>query len=159
VHDRPGVTTAIDIAAPPEHVLAWLLHGWSFPLWVVGPGRVVEVDDQWPAPGAGFTHETGRGPLNYRDRTTMQEFDVDSGRVTLEAMVRPFGLALVQVHVKEGSGGSHVVMHERPLGGLGAYVPAPAYAPLLRARNVVAMRRLRRLVEGGPSPQPPAAQT
>lgn len=148
VIDRPGVTTMIDVEAPPDTVMAWLLHAPAFPRWVVGPRRVVEVDPTWPAPGAGFTHETGRGPLRYHDRTVLREMDASAGRVTLEAMTRPVGLALVQLYVTATDGGrSHVVMHERPLGGLGAAVPAPIYRPALLQRNRLSMRRLRRLVD------------
>lgn len=152
--DRPGVTTAIDIAAPPSRVLTWLLHAPAFPLWVVGPGRVVQVDGEWPSPDAGFTHETGRGPLHYRDRTILREFDVGAGRVVLEAMVRPLGLALIQLHVTDSPGGSRLVMHERPLGGPAARLPTALYRPTLLIRNRIAVQRLRRLVENGPVAQP-----
>lgn len=47
---------------------------------------------------------------------------------------------------------THVVMHERPIGGLGALIPATLYRPLLVQRNRVAMRRLRRLVDRHPPP-------
>lgn len=152
--DRPGVTTALDIAASPARLLTWLLHAPAFPLWVVGPGRVVQVDDEWPSPDAGFTHETGRGPLHFRDRTVLLELDMEAGRVVLEAMVRPLGLALIQLHVTESPGGSRLVMHERPLGGPAARIPTVVYRPSLLLRNRIAMRRLRRLVENGPVAQP-----
>lgn len=148
--DRPGVTTTIEIAAAPSRVLDWLLHAPAFPLWVVGPGRVVQVDDDWPLPGSGFTHETGRGPLRFQDRTIMQDRSPDTGHITLEAMVRPAGLALIQLHVAPAGRGTRLVMHERPIGGAAAALPAPLYQPLLRARNRVAVNRLRRLIENGP---------
>lgn len=153
--DRPGVTTAIDLAVPPPQLLAWLLHAPAFPLWVVGPGRVVQVDDEWPSPDAGFTHETGRGPLHYRDRTVLQDLDTSAGRVALEAMVRPLGLALIQLHVTESDGGSRLVMHERPLSGPATLIPTAIYRPALFLRNQFAMRRLRRLVDNGPLAHPP----
>jgi len=153
--DRPGVTTSLDIAAPPARLLTWLLHAPAFPLWVVGPGRVVEVDDEWPSPDAGFTHETGRGPLHYRDRTVLRDLDMATGRVVLEAKVRPLGLALIQLHVTDSHGGSRLVMHERPVSGPAARIPTAIYRPALRLRNKLAMHRLRRLVDNGPVAQPP----
>lgn len=141
-----GVTTTISIAAPPAVVVAWLLHAPAFPRWVVGPARVVDVDDTWPAPDAGFTHETGHGPLRYRDRTVLRYLDAANGHLALEAKVRPAGTAAIQLHVTADGDGSRVVMHERPLDGPATWLPS-AYRPLLTARNTVAMRRLRRLVE------------
>lgn len=141
-----GVTTAIHVAAPPPVVVAWLLHAPAFPRWVVGPGRMVDVDGTWPAPGAGFTHETGHGPLRYRDRTVLRHLDADGGHLGIEAKIRPLGTAAIQLHVQPDGDGSRVVMHERPLDGPATWVP-DAYRPLLRVRNTVAMRRLRRLVE------------
>lgn len=146
VHSRPGVTVHRDLAAPPEQVMSILLRATTFPVWVVGPGRTVDIDPAWPAEGSGFTHETGRGPFTLRDRTVVQFVDRDNGRLTLLAFVRPFGEAIIQLHVRPQSSGSRVTMHERPVGGLGAWVPTALYGPALRARNVLALWRLQKLV-------------
>lgn len=144
--DRPGVTVTRNIPAPPGAVMAILLRAETFPIWTVGPGRVVIVDADWPGVGSGFTHETGRGPLRLRDRTTIQHVDAAGGRLTLRADVRPVGSAIVQLHVSSQGDGSRVVMHERPVSGPGAWLPQPLYRPMLAARNLVALRRLERLV-------------
>lgn len=146
VTDRPGATVARDLAQAPEAVMAVLTRAETFPLWVVGPGRVVSIDAAWPGIGTGFTHETGRGPLKVRDRTTMQFLDADNGRITLLAAVRPFGQAAIQIHVTPRGQGSRVVMHERPISGPGSWLPQALYRPTLHARNVVALWRLERVV-------------
>ncbi len=90
VTDRPGVTVARNFDHPPEAVMAVLLRAPTFPVWVVGPGRVVDVDGAWPGIGSGFTHETGRGPFKVRDRTVVQFLDEENGRITCwRASARP----------------------------------------------------------------------
>jgi uncharacterized protein YndB with AHSA1/START domain len=148
--DRPGLTVTRNLAAPPEAVMATLLRAEMFPVWTVGPGRVVAVDADWPGVGSGFTHETGRGPLRLRDRTTVQHVDADGGHLTLRADVRPFGSATIQLHVTPHGTGSRVVMHERPLSGPGSWLPQPLYRPTLAARNLIALHRLERLVLDAP---------
>jgi hypothetical protein len=150
VTDRPGVTVSRDLAQPPEAVMAVLLRAPTFPVWVVGPGRVIDVDPSWPAVGSGFTHETGRGPLTVRDRTTLQHLDAEHGRITLLAYVRPAGQASIQIHVTPRGNGSRVVMHERPVAGPGSWLPQPLYRPALRLRNEISLRRLERLVARPP---------
>lgn len=146
ITDRPGVTVSRDLAQPPGAVMAVLRRAETFPVWVVGPGRVVQVDHEWPAVGAGFTHETGRGPIKVRDRTTLQFLDDANGRISLRAFIRPAGEAAIQIHVTPRGNGSRVVMHERPIAGPGSWVPQVLYRPALHVRNVVALRRLARLV-------------
>jgi hypothetical protein len=146
VHSRPGVTVHRDLAAPVEQVMSILLRATTFPFWVVGPGRTVDIDPAWPAEGSGFTHETGRGPFTLRDRTVVQFVDRDNGRLTLLAFVRPAGEAIIQLHVVPRGSGSRVTMHERPVGGPGSWLPEALYEPALRIRNVIALRRLEKLV-------------
>src|SRR5690606_24467070 len=135
-----------NLPQPPEAVMAVLTRAETFPLWVVGPGRVVGIDPSWPGVGSGFTHETGRGPFKVRDRTSMQVLDADNGRIALLAFVPPFGEAAIQIHVTPHGSGSRVVMHERPVAGPGSWLPLPLYRPTLHARNVVALWRLERVV-------------
>lgn len=151
---RPGATVTRDLDAPPPAVMAMLLRAEAFPAWVVGPGRTVSVDPSWPAVGAGFTHETGRGPFTLRDRTVLEHLDADGGRIGLTAMLRPAGRARIQVHVVPRGDGSRVVMHERPVSGPGAWLPHRLYRPTLKARNTIALRRLSALVRDQPQQGP-----
>lgn len=151
VTDRPGRTVSRNVDAPPGAVMAVLVRAETFPVWVVGPGRVVSIDPDWPGVGAGFTHETGRGPLKVRDRTTLQHLDADNGRISLLAAFRPAGRAAIQIHVVPHGRGSRIVMHERPISGPGSWLPAALYLPLLHARNVLALARLERLVREAPT--------
>jgi hypothetical protein len=152
VTDRPGLTVSRDMDAPVGAVMAILLRAETFPVWVVGPGRVVSIDPDWPGVGSGFTHETGRGPLKVRDRTVLEHLDADGGRISLHAMFRPAGRAAIQIHVRpRGEAGSRVVMHERPISGPGSWLPQSLYRPALYARNVVSLLRLERLVRNAPT--------
>lgn len=146
IPERPGATVHRRIDAPPSAVMATLLRAESFPVWVVGPGRVVRIDDDWPGVGAGFTHETGLAPFNLRDRTVVEHVDREGGHLRLRAAFRPLGEAHIQMHVAAVEGGSRVTMHERPTGGPGAALPHEVYGPLLRRRNQLALWRLSRVV-------------
>lgn len=150
VTDRPGMTVSRDVDAHPEAVMSVLLRAETFPVWVVGPGRVVSIDQDWPGIGSGFVHETGRGPLRVRDRTEVQHLDAEGGRITLLAMFRPAGRAAIQIHVVAHGTGSRIVMHERPISGPGSWLPTPLYRPALHVRNVLSLRRLERLVREAP---------
>lgn len=152
--ERPGATVARDLDAPVPAVVAMLLRAEAFPAWVVGPGRVVSVDPSWPAIGAGFTHETGRGPFTLRDRTVLEHLDAEGGRIGLTAMLRPAGRARIQVHVTAREVGSRVVLYERPISGPGAWLPHRLYRPALTARNTIALRRLAALVRDQPQQGP-----
>jgi hypothetical protein len=151
VTDRPGLTVSRDVDAPPGAVMAILQRAETFPVWVVGPGRVVSIDPDWPGIGSGFTHETGRGPLKLRDRTTVQHLDLDGGRISLVAAFRPAGRAAIQIHVTPRGEGSRIVMHERPLSGPGSWLPQAIYRPALHVRNVLSLLRLERLVHDAPT--------
>ena len=43
------------VAATPDQVWRVLADGWLYPLWVVGATRMRDVDEHWPAVGAGCT--------------------------------------------------------------------------------------------------------
>ncbi len=150
ITDRPGATVSRDMAVAPGAVMAVLLRAETFPIWVVGPGRVVAIDPDWPAVGSGFLHETGRGPLRLRDRTIIEHVDREGGRITVEAMFRPAGRAAVQLHVLPRGAGSRVVMHERPISGPGSWLPTGLYRPALTVRNLESLRRLERLAREAP---------
>jgi hypothetical protein len=140
-------TNRCGIRASAADVLAVLEQADAYPRWVVGPRRTVATDAGWPAPGSGFVHETGRGPLAFRDRTEVVRFDRAGGEVELEARSGPLGRALVRIRVTERGGRARVVLREQALDGPLRLLPPPARDLAIHLRNRPALRRLRRLVE------------
>jgi uncharacterized protein YndB with AHSA1/START domain len=135
--------------APPDAVLAVLSDATAYPRWVVGPREAVAVDAAWPDPGSGFVHETGRGPLRFRDRTTVVSYEPDRGHIVLEAHSGPLGTALVSVRVTPADGGSAVVLEEDAVSGPLRLLPVPLRDAAIKTRNRAALRRLRRMVRTG----------
>jgi hypothetical protein len=140
-------TNRCGIRASAADVLAILERAEAYPRWVVGPRRTVAIDGSWPAPGSGFVHETGYGPLSFRDRTELVRFDPEGGEVELEARSGPLGRAQVVIRVTDRVGRARVVLHEDALDGPLRRLPAPARHLAIHLRNRPALRRLRRLVE------------
>jgi hypothetical protein len=135
------------IRATASDVLAVLEQASTYPRWVVGPREVVSVDADWPAPGSGFVHETGRGPLRFRDRTELVRLDRSTGEVELEARSGPLGGAWVLLQVIDLGDRARVVLHEDAIDGPLRWLPGPVRRLAIDLRNQPALRRLRRIVE------------
>jgi len=134
------------VNAEPADVWAVLSDGWLYALWVVGAARMREVDDTWPAVGARLHHSVGNWPLLIDDTTSVLE--VDSGhRLKLRARGWPAGEAEVELVLEPTSGGTRVTISEDAVTGPGRLVPLPLRAPMIKWRNVEALRRLALVVE------------
>ena len=136
--------TQVDV--PPERVFALLADGRRYADWVVGADRVRSVEPEWPAPGSKFHHTVGAGPIKIDDSTAVLELD-EPRRIVLDARARPLGRARVDIELQAQNGGTLVVMREE-------LANAPRLLqrltdPLIRLRNVEALRRLKDLVEPG----------
>jgi uncharacterized protein YndB with AHSA1/START domain len=145
--------TSVDrvMTAEPADVWAVLADGWLFPLWVVGATRMREVDDTWPQVGSRLHHSVGTWPMLVDDTTTVVE--VEPGRrLLLRARAWPAGEAEVELRLDATGGGTAVTMVEDAVSGPGSWVPPPVRSPMLRWRNVEALRRLALLVENRQRP-------
>ena len=136
--------THVDV--PRERVFELLADGRRYADWVVGADRVRSVEPGWPAPGSKFHHTVGAGPVKLNDSTSVLEVDAPK-RILLDARARPLGRARVDIELQEHEGGTLVVMREELASG-------PALLkrltdPLIRLRNVEALRRLKEIVEPG----------
>jgi hypothetical protein len=113
--------------------------------WVVGNKEVRSHDPQWPEPGTEFRHKVGFGPLALKDKTVSLEA-LTERRLVMNVRALPVGHGIVTFDLTEEGAGTRVRMEERPAGG-----PAkplwPAFAPLVKLRNVETLRRLKRLAE------------
>jgi uncharacterized protein YndB with AHSA1/START domain len=133
------------IAVPPETVWDVLADGWQYSGWVVGSQKVRDVDAGWPAPGTRIHHSVGIGPLSWNDETEVLEADGPS-ELTLEARLRPFATARVELTLEEEDGGTRVIMNEYPVGGPLARLHSSLSELLLKGRNVESLRRLSKIV-------------
>ena len=135
------------VNAPPEDVFEVLLDAVAYGSWVVGPSRVVSVDDSWPAIGSSFVHQHGRGALRIRDETTLVA--LEPGRsVLLEFNLRQLGVrGEVSIVLEPEEGGTRVVMEEAVSGGYIGKRWNSFLDRMLWARNIQALQRLKDLVE------------
>jgi uncharacterized protein YndB with AHSA1/START domain len=140
--------TTVDrvVNAEPGDVWAVLADGWLYALWVVGAARMREVDDTWPAVGARLHHSVGNWPVLIDDTTSVLE--VEPGRrLKLRVRAWPAGEGEVELRLDATSDGTVVTMVEDAVAGPGVLVPKPLRDPVLKWRNVEALRRLALVVE------------
>jgi uncharacterized protein YndB with AHSA1/START domain len=136
----------ISIAAPPEVVFDVLSEPENYAYWVVGSSEIHQSDDTWPAPGSFFEHSQGFKPVRLRDTTTVLESDRPR-RLKLEARIRPFSIAEVDLRIASEGDGSRVTMIEQTTGGVARLAPGPVRDLAFKLRNLESLRRLRRLAE------------
>lgn len=134
-------------SAPPAVVFAVLADGERYADWVVGAKKIRSVDPHWPTPGAEFRHKVGVGPLEIKDRSTVEA--VEPGRsITLRVRARPAGVARVHIELEPASdGGTEIHMEEAPIDGVAKTIDNPLQRLLLRGRNVESLRRLAKIAE------------
>ena len=138
-------TTEID--APPEAVWRVIADGTSYSDWVVGSRAVREVESEWPRPGVRIHHTVGLGPLSWNDDTKVLEAD-EPRRILLEARLRPFATAHVELGFEPRDGGTRVTIDEHLCAGPLARLNPRLASVLIRGRNVETLRRLKAIAEG-----------
>ena len=139
-------TNSVRTQADPERVFAVLDDAYAYPRWVVGARRVRHVDAEWPAVGSRFHHAVGTAAGEIHDFSKVLERDRPH-HVALEVRFRPLGVARVDLRVEADGAGSIVTIAERPTDGPFALLPKCVNEPLLRARNALALQRLRHLAD------------
>jgi uncharacterized protein YndB with AHSA1/START domain len=152
-------TNRIRIEAPPARVFWVLTDVASFPLWVVGAKRIRGVDPTWPAPGSSFHHVVGAGPVEDRDSTRVMAI-VPDRHLTLLVRARPLvGTARVELTLVGRNGGTDLEMVEQPMAGPVRRLPNLFVDALVRARNELSLRRLRRWCEQRELADPSSARS
>jgi uncharacterized protein YndB with AHSA1/START domain len=138
----------IVIDARPSDVFAVLADPGSFGFWVVGSKEVRGHDRHWPRRGSKFHHTVGVGPLQVKDDSKVLDVSQDR-RLVLEARVRPFGTVLVELDLRPVRRGkkTKVTMVEEARRGPMKRAWNPLFDAAMYARNVIALRRLKRLAE------------
>jgi uncharacterized protein YndB with AHSA1/START domain len=140
--------TTVDrvVNAEPADVWAVLADGWLYAQWVVGAARMREVDDTWPQVGARLHHSVGNWPMLIDDTTSVLEVEPGE-RIKLRARAWPAGEGEVEIRLESAPEGTLVTISEDAVAGPGLLVPQPLRAPMLKWRNVEALRRLALLAE------------
>ena len=138
--------TTMTIDAPPEAVYAVLSDGRRYAEWVVGAKRIRDVDPAWPEPGSRFHHVVGFGPIEIKDHSEVLEVEPRK-RLVLRVRARPAGEARVELDLLPRDGGTEVRMNEYPVSGVAKTIDNPLLEATLKARNLEALRRLKREVE------------
>jgi uncharacterized protein YndB with AHSA1/START domain len=136
------------VNARPADVFEVLTDPDAYGFWVVGAKRVRGHDRRWPRRGSRFHHTVGVGPAQLSDHSKVVDIQQDK-RLVLEARVRPFGSAIVDLRLKPKRHGTatKVTMRETAQRGPAKRVWSPLLDGLMHARNAVALRRLKRLTE------------
>lgn len=135
-----------DMACSPAQAFAVLSDGWLLGLWVVGASRIRDVDETWPAVGAGAHHSVGTWPLLLNDTTSVERLEPDR-TLQLRARAWPAGEAQVLITVEARAAGCRVTMVEDAVKGPGVLIPKPLRSRALHWRNVESLRRLAYLAE------------
>jgi uncharacterized protein YndB with AHSA1/START domain len=138
----------ITVNARPADVFGVLTDPGAYGFWVVGAKRIRGHDRSWPRRGSRFHHTVGVGPAELSDDSKVLDVEPDK-RLVLEARVRPFGTALINLELKPKKRGkaTKVTMHETAGRGPVKRAWNPLFDVLMHARNSIALRRLKRLAE------------
>jgi uncharacterized protein YndB with AHSA1/START domain len=138
----------IVIRARPADVFEVLTDAESYGFWVVGSKEIRGTDRRWPRRGSRFHHTVGVGPLTLHDNSKVLDIKQDR-RLVLEARIRPFGTATVELDLKPIKRGkaTKVVMYEEARRGPLRRVWNPVLDVATSARNTIALRRLKKLAE------------
>ncbi|WP_053226934.1 SRPBCC family protein [Solirubrobacter soli] len=136
----------IYIDAAPATVHAVLSDAGSYANWVVGARKIRDADPQFPAVGSRFHHQVGVPPLVLNDHTEVLEHETPS-KLILRAKTRPFGTARVDLRLAAEGAGTRVRMTEVAGDTPSRLLLNRLSDPLVHARNVRSLQRLRRLAE------------
>jgi NAD(P)-dependent dehydrogenase (short-subunit alcohol dehydrogenase family)/uncharacterized protein YndB with AHSA1/START domain len=135
-------------------VFAVLSDPERYPEWVVGANAIRAADESFPAPGSRFHHEVGPGSLTLSDHSEVVEAEPPR-RLVLQAKARPLGTARIALELSGGSGGTEVLMDERPGDRLTSLLARnPLADGLLKLRNAESLSRLKRIAEGRRKAEP-----
>ena len=145
---RSTVEVQALVARPCHDVFRTIADPATYPRWLVGAQRIRSVDRGFPREGTGFDHSVGpaRG-ATVDDSSEVLAADPPH-RLQLQVHVGPVD-GEVTFLLDESAEGTHVVLRERPLGTAAALTPV--LRPLLYARNLWSLHRLRRLLEAQPA--------
>jgi uncharacterized protein YndB with AHSA1/START domain len=137
--------TSLRTDDPPAAVWAVLADGWRYADWVVGAKAIRDVDADFPAPGTKLHHRFGVGRFTVDDSTVVEEVDAPR-RIVLRARARPAGAARVVVELEPTpDGGTQIHIDECATSGLAKMIDNPMLRAAVAARNLEALRRLKRL--------------
>ena len=138
----------IVVNARPADVFGVLTDPGAFAVWVVGAKRIRGHDRSWPRRGSKFHHTVGVGPVQLSDDSKVLEVEQDK-RLVLEARVRPFGTATIDLRLKPKRRGraTRVTLRETARRGPAERAWNPVFDLMMHARNAIALRRLKRLAE------------
>jgi uncharacterized protein YndB with AHSA1/START domain len=138
----------IHIDVPPERVFDVLATPATYADWVVGSDIIRGQDPNWPEQGSRFYHRVGWGPFKVKDHTEVVEVDPPH-RLVIHAHARPVGTALVSFVLESRDGGTEVTMTEAGGDPLSKLSINPLTDPLVKKRNDLTLRRLKRIAETG----------
>lgn len=155
----PATYAEMTIDASADRVWSVLSDPWSYAYWVVGSDSIRAADSSWPARGSEFKHIVGVWPLRSHDSSFVEEAEPPE-HLRLLVKARPFVTARVWLEVAPiGEGQARIRMFEDAASSLSRVVLNPLSQPLVKARNHLALRRLRDLAEGRrPIPSPAEAK-
>ena len=133
--------------ASAQDVWEVLANPWLYASWVVGASRIRSVEGGWPAPGALIHHSVGLWPMLLDDTTSVVASE-PGRRLRLRARAWPVGEADVVLLLEDRGDGCTITIAEAAVRGPGAKIPEPVLDPVVRWRNVEALRRLALIAEG-----------
>lgn len=134
--------------APAERVFSVLADPRPYAYFVVGTRKIRRFHPRWPEPGTALHHSLGLGLTVIRDTTETLESDPPR-RLVLRPNLRPLSINETRFELTpQGEGRTRVEIEEVAVDGPAARGRVkPVVDRLLWARNVLLLRRLRKLAE------------
>ncbi|GGM16716.1 polyketide cyclase [Nakamurella endophytica] len=136
-----AATTTRDLECPPSAVFDVLRDGWLYAVWVVGAGRIRDVEPGWPAVGTKIHHSVGSWPALIDDTTSVLEMEPDR-LLKLRGRAWPAGEAEITITLSPTADGCRVAITEDAVKGPGTLIPPAVRHALLHWRNTETLRRL-----------------
>jgi uncharacterized protein YndB with AHSA1/START domain len=140
---RSPVEVQGHLPARPARVFEAISDPTTYPEWLVGAQRIRRVDPSFPEPSARFEHSVGPSARATLDDDTRSLVTEEPHRLVLEVYLGPM-TGIVDFRLRGEGDGARMVFRERPSGRAAALTPI--LRPMLYARNVVSLRRLRALL-------------
>jgi uncharacterized protein YndB with AHSA1/START domain len=129
---------------PAKAVWDALADPGGYGYWVPGSKVIRDADPHWPAPGSGFHHTIGLGPITVSDHTVSLAARPPR-LLRMRAKGRPLGTATITLEMTPRAGGTVVRICEQPDGPFVLMNLNPVLHLITKGRNAESLMRLEEL--------------
>lgn len=134
------------IGAPIDSVWAALINPHTYPEWLLGADKILDLDDHWPAVGARFHHRVGFGPIKIDDTTSIIAINPPS-QLVLEVRATPLVKAVVTFSLQPQGSMTKVQLIEEPAHRIIGNLVRPVMDPMTHMRNKASLSDFAHMLE------------